>query len=351
MKAVTTYLNDFVRKFGDGWNRFWYTPVDPFPAAVLRIGIGLAAFYLIALFSFDLLQFFGPHGLLPIESVRAIYPENYRLTYFESVQDVATLRLMHYAGLAILAANVVGLWSRVTSVLALIVFMSYFHRAPMLTSVAEPVIAMSLFYLCFAPTGAYLSVDAWLRRRREAKIAHAAQEAGDSRNINAVKKVRAAAASNAPLQGRSFAAAVSLRLLQTHFALIYFLMFLATMQRNEVWWNGKAVWWLMARTESAMIDMRWLANYPYAIHAWTTAIVLFYIAFAILIWNRTARPLLIALSAPFWIGIALISGLGPFCWAMFVGGLSFVSAEQWRGLCCSKSAPAGATVVPSAKGA
>lgn len=334
MNAVTTYLSDVVRKFGDGWNRYWYTPVDPLPAAVLRIGVGSAAFYLVALFSFDLVQFFGSHGLLPSDAVKAIYPENYRLSYLEGVPDNSTLRAMHYAGLAVMAAYVVGLWSRVTSVLSLIVFLAYFHRAPMLTAESEPIIAMLMLYLCFAPTGACLSVDSLLRRRREAKST--TQRAPD----------------RDPLGGRSYAAGISLRLIQTHIALIYFLMFLATMHTNQIWWNGTAVWWLMARPESAMVDLRWLGNYPYVINFWTTAIVVFYGAFAVLIWNRTARPLILALSAPFWLGLAIISGLGPFCWAMFVGGLSFVGAEQWRALCCSKSTTAGAaSAVGTAKGA
>lgn len=335
MNALTQYLNDVSRRFGDGWNRFWYTPIDPLPTAVLRIGVGSVAFYLIALFSLDLMQLFGSHGLLPTEAVKSITVQMYRFSYFDYIEEGLTLRAVHYAGLAILAAYTVGLWTRVTSILSLIVFLAYFHRALMLTSEAEPVIAMLLFYLCFAPTGECLSVDAWLRRRRAASTSQAPSHRRD------------------PLQGRSYAAAVSIRLIQTHLSLIYFLMFIATMQRNYVWWNGTAVWWLIARTETAMIDLTWLANYPYVINLWTTGIVLFYIAFAILIWNRSARPLLIALSAPFWLGLAIISGLGPFCWAMFTAGLAFVSAEQWRACCsgCCPSAVGPSDVVPlNAKG-
>ena len=335
MNAATQYLSDFGKRFGDGWNRFWYAPIDPLPTSVLRIGVGSVAFYLIALFSLDLMQLFGSHGLLPTESVTSIYAQLYRFSYFDAIEDGLTLRAAHYAGLAVLAAYTVGLWTRITSVLSLIVFLSYFHRARMLTSEAEPVIAMLLFYLCFAPSGKYLSVDAWLRRRRTAQ---APQTYSPQRNS---------------LAGRSFAAAVSIRLIQTHLSLIYFLMFVATMQRNIVWWNGTAVWWLIARTETAMIDLTWLANYPYVINLWTTSIVVFYIAFAIFIWNRTSRPLLIALSAPFWLGLALISGLGPFCWAMFTAGLAFVSAEQWRACCsgCCPNAVGSSDVVPlNAKG-
>lgn len=329
MNAVTNYFSDATRRFGDGWNRFWFTPIDPLPLAVLRIGVGLAAFYLIALFSFDLVQFFGPNGILPSESIKAIYPDAYRFTYLDYAHDVPTLQAMHYAGLAILAAYTVGLWTRYTSILSLIVFLSYFHRAPMLTSVGEPIIAMLMFYLCFGPTGECLSVDAKLRRRRGIP-----------------------SASTNSLAGRSYAAGVVARLIQTHLSLIYFLMFCATMQNNYIWWNGTAIWWLIARPESSMIELRWLADYPYIINAWTTGIVVYYIFFALFIWNRTARPLLVALSAPFWLGIALASGLGPFCWGMFVAGFAFVRADQWRALVGKSTESAMAAAgAPVAKGA
>ncbi|MGC3966998.1 MAG: hypothetical protein QM775_06390 [Pirellulales bacterium] len=84
--------------------------------------------------------------------------------------------------------------------------------------------------------------------------------------------------------------------------------------------------------ESALVDLRWLHAYPYVINFWTTSLIFFYLAFALLIWNRTARPLLVTLSAVVWIGTALLTGLIPFCAAMFVGGLSFISAEQWLAL-------------------
>ena len=90
--------------------------------------------------------------------------------------------------------------------------------------------------------------------------------------------------------------------------------------------------WLIARPESALVDLRWLHEYPYVINAWTTAIFAFEPIFAVLIWNRTARPLLIGLSAIIWTGTALITGLVPFCLAMFVAGLAFVPAESWHRL-------------------
>ncbi len=317
MSAVSRYLGTTARNFGDGWNRFWFTPSQPLPLAMLRIGAGSVAFWMILTFSFDLLRYFGPSGIVSVSMLERLYPSatSTRFSYLDFAPDSGSLQAMHYAGLAILAAFTLGLWTRITSVLSLVVFLAYFHRGPMLTSVGEPVVALLLFYLCFGPCGACLSIDAWRRR----------------------------AANPSLLVARpAYAATVSTRLIQVHTSLIYFLMFCATLQYNAVWWNGTAVWWLIARPESCLIDLRWLYQFPYVINIWTASLILFYLAFAVLIWNRAARPLLVAWSIPVWIGTAVLTGLVPFCVAMFCCGLSFVSAEQWQAILSRRTADASA---------
>jgi hypothetical protein len=302
------YFATLFSRFGTGWNLFWFTPADPLPLGVMRIAVGLIAFYLVATFGLDLRRFLDPQiGLLRIETVQLVRT-GMRISYLDYVTDAATLQIVHYAGLAILAAFVVGFQTRITSVLAWIVFMGYFHRAPMLTSIAEPVVAVLMMYLCLGPCGATLSLDSRLRRRR---------------NPTAVAM---------PTWGAN----VVLRLIQVHTVLIYFMMFCGKTQNNFAWWNGTAVWWLIAKPESALLNLRWMADAPYLVNLWTSAIMFFELAFPFLVWNRTARPLMLGLSVVMWTGIAVLTGLVPFALAMFVAGLSFVSADGWRKLCGSR---------------
>jgi hypothetical protein len=303
------YFSTLGSRFVEGWNRFWFTPSDPTPLAVLRIGIGLIALYLVATFGFDLKRYFDPEsGLLPLDTIIALRTQTdraFRFSYLDYAADGLTLQMMHYAGVAVIAAFVAGLWTRVSAVLTLVVFLSYYHRAPALTSITEPVVAYLLLYLCLGPCGAVISIDAWRKRRGE---------------------------TGTHVVVPTYGATIALRLIQVHTALAYFLMFCGKQQNSGVWWSGTAVWWLIARPESALVNLRWLSEYPYVINFWTTAIFLFEPAFALLIWNRTARPLLLGLSAVIWAGTALITGLVPFCLAMFLAGLSFADAETWRTL-------------------
>ena len=66
---------------------------------------------------------------------------------------------VHVVGLAVLVLFTLGFWSRLTSILALVVILSDVHRGPMLTSQFEPVLTMVMCYLCLGPSGASWSLD------------------------------------------------------------------------------------------------------------------------------------------------------------------------------------------------
>jgi hypothetical protein len=74
------------------------------------------------------------------------------------------------------------------------------------------------------------------------------------------------------------------------------------------------------------------------VNAWTHAIVLFELLSAVFIWNRLARPLLLALAIPMWLSLALISGLAPFALIMLTANLAFFSPHFLRA-CIEKPAP------------
>jgi hypothetical protein len=100
--------------------------------------------------------------------------------------------------------------------------------------------------------------------------------------------------------------------------------------RGAVWWTGTAVWWMAARSDSRLVDFTGLYQYPDLIAAWTHAIVVFELAFALLVWNRLARPLMLGLSIVMWTCMALLTGLVPFCLLMMAGNLAFISAPALR---------------------
>ncbi len=164
IKSTGRYVQQLSNAFGEAWNRFWFTPSDPATVSAMRLLTGLVVVYLHATLSWDLVAFFGPHGLLPAVDISPL--EGNTISYMNGLSTPTELWAVHLLGLVVLVAFAVGFWTRVTSVLALIVFLSVVNRAPMITGCTESVLAVVMLYLCLAPCGQRFSIDAWLAARK-----------------------------------------------------------------------------------------------------------------------------------------------------------------------------------------
>ena len=296
--------------FGRAWNRFWFRPSDPSTLALIRILVGLCALAYVYSHTADLVVWFAANGVLPIETVRQLtgasaadQPTVYRWSYFYLFDAPSLLWTAHFCGLLAAAALTVGCCTRISSIVSLVVVLSYVHRAPMITGLSEPVLTMLLLYLCFAPCGACYSLDAW--RRRDGRD-HALRVA----------------------EGWAFVT-LSIRLMQVHLSAFYLMMGL-TKLAGTTWWSGEAVWWLAARTESRLFAWTFLHDTMLLVNLWTHAIVLFEISFGILIWNRGCRPILLAAAVVMWGSLALLTGMVGFCTLMLIANLCFVSPQATR---------------------
>ena len=216
---------------------------------------------------------------------------------------------MHLVFCAVTLAFTLGIRTRVTSLLALVIWLSYLHRVTLVTGEMEPVLSMLLLYLCIGPAGANLSVDRW-RSVRAAASKPALQQT--------VKDIQ-----------HSISATVSVRLIQLHLCGFYLLMALTKLQ-GEPWWDGTAVWWLLSRTESRWVDLTWLHSMPILLDLWGQAIVFFEIAFAILIWHPMLRPLLVALASVHCLLLALASGWVGFFSLLFFANLVYLAPSTLR---------------------
>ncbi len=230
-------------------------------------------------------------------------------SYLDYFSQPGEIMAIHLAGLAVLVLFTLGLWSRLTSVLALVVVLADIQRGPMLTSQFEPVLTMVMCYLCLGPSGASWSLDRLLARRKATTpLARAAVES----------------------PRWSWGATVALRLIQVHLAMLIGTMGLAKLL-GLTWWEGTAVWWLVTRPESRLVDLTGLPEY--LINFWTHAILAVELAFPILVWFPLLRPLVLAVAAAIWISLALIIGQVPFALMMLVASLSYCSPAVLRSCC------------------
>jgi uncharacterized membrane protein YphA (DoxX/SURF4 family) len=310
MNAIANYFKELTNHVGSGWNRFWFTPADVLGVCVLRIFVGLMSAWFILSYSHDLGSWWGANGLLPNETVQQLIGDlerwNGRASYFYFIDDPQLLWVVHIVGILMAVAFTLGFFTRLTSIATLIVVLSYIHRAPMVTGQFEPVLTLMLFYLSLAPCGAELSLDSWLKRRRTRDLPQRKNES----------------------DRRCLAAGISQRLMQVHLAAMYLMMGLTKLGGSDAWWVGESAWWLIAHTESRLIDLTFLHQFDVLIQVWTLGIVAFELLYGVLIWNRFARPLLIAISVVHFLLIGLLTGLLSFAAIMIFANLAFVS-PQW----------------------
>lgn len=298
MATVRAYFSELNAAIGSAWNRFWFTPRTATTLGMMRVLAGLMAFYAIATFGPDLDRWFGAGGMLPVDLIRGLYENQWSL-----LDDVPPrmLQPVFWASLAAIGLFTLGIGGRVMAVLATLAVLSFFTRAPVVTGEFEPVLTMLLAYLCVGRASDAMSVPAFLRAR---SLTSSLQPTASPTN------------------------SISLRLLQIHITLIHLMMGCAQLAAPESsWWNGEGIYLAAMRPGMSLVDFSFLTDHPRIVAAWSHAITIYLLTFPALVWNRLARPLVLAIGVVLWISIALASGWTMFCLAMLTGLVAFVDRK------------------------
>ena len=124
---------------------------------------------------------------------------------------------------------------------------------------------------------------------------------------------------------------VAVRLVQIHMCVIYMFAGLAKLM-GPAWWDGRAMWLAFANYEYQSLDMTWLAAHPWITDFLTHVTIAWEVYYCALIWPRTLRPIMLALSVPVHLGIAMCLGMVTFGLAMIFGNLAFLPPSVVRRL-------------------
>ena len=163
----------------------------------------------------------------------------------------------YLAMMVVLALFTVGLWTRITSILSLVVVISFVNRVPEALFGLDKLNTVLTIYLAIGPSGRALSIDRWLARRKKPGLPAA--------------------------PGTSVGANFALRLIQVHMCIIYMFAGLSKLQ-GVAWWNGTAMWLAFGNLEYQSADMTWLAWHPMLVDFLTHFTTVWEISFCVLIW-------------------------------------------------------------------
>jgi len=303
---LATSFKSWMRDIIAGWNRFWFAETQPHTLALVRILTGSMLFYTHAVWSLDLMTFLGPDGWLPNDVARDLHGDSFVWSYLWYFDSPVVLGTLHLAALTVFAMLTVGLYTRVTSVLAWLITLAYCHRLFGAFFGLDQVNAMLAMYVMLGPSGAVYSVDRWLSQRQRGE--------GGRRRI---------------LVPSSTSANVAIRLIQLHMCVIYLFGGVSKM-RGEMWWDGSAVWFAVANLEYQSLDMTWLVRSPWLIALLSHVTVFWETFFCALIWPKKTRPIMLLLAVFVHGGIGLFLGMWTFGLAMLIANAAFISPDITR---------------------
>ncbi len=306
MQSALAATREYFREIFCSLERFLFKPADPAMLCLIRICAGSMLLYTHCVWAIDLLGFFGPHGRISPAFAQAFADpdhvgSSYAWSYLFNIQSPALLWSCHVLAIIVLAMLTVGLFSRVTSILALLITISYVHRAPGAQFGLDQINVMLAMYLAVGPCGAYYSVDRWLKKRRATSDSQLFAEAEPSTSAN-----------------------IAIRLIQLHLCVIYFFAGLSKLMGIS-WWEGTALWRSLATYEYQSINMLWLAGHPWLINLLTQVALVWEISYVFLIWSRSTRPIILALAVPVHLGIAMCMGMVTFGTVMLIANMAFIS--------------------------
>lgn len=290
------------------WDRFFFEPADPTPLGLVRVATGLLLLWNMGVLGLDLRGFLGSDGWAD-PAIARDYSGPYAWSFWFYVPDGA-LRAAWAGGMAVLGLWTVGLFSRVTAVLAWIIVVSTVRRIPVMLFGFDQIISTWTLYLAVTgASGQALSLDRWL----------------------AIRQARGPKPPGGPAP--TVGANLALRLVQLHLCLIYGVAGLSKLMGPQ-WWDGTAIARLLGNSEFRPFDLSWLANYEGVVNLATHATIAIEIGYPVFIWLRGFRPWVIGLALAMHLGIALTMGLLEFSLAMIVGNLAFLSwpaIRPWLG--------------------
>jgi hypothetical protein len=320
--------------FLSGWDRFWFSPADPTTLGLIRLGTGLVLLYIQFSYCFDLLSYVSPdRGWLteditnymrhdmpayapaaegwatPNDSRREeIGKGTYLWSIFYHLRDPRALWAAHLGIMLVTLLFTIGLGTRVTSVLAWAGSLCYIHRTPTLLFGMDTMSTILLTYLMIGPSGAALSVDGWLRRRRD------------------------------PTPARpQVSANLAIRLMQVHFCFVYLASGLSKLM-GASWWNGTALWYCLANATFAPVEfgpygdlLVFLCRHRLLWEIVMTASAVFTLVLEIglpfLVWVRSLRWLCVTGAVLLHTGIGMAMGLITFSLLMILLVSSFIPPE------------------------
>ncbi len=340
-------LKKIIRALQFNWDNFWFTPISTSSLAVFRICFGLLLIQFALLLIPDLFVWFGKHGIVSTDTINSWQPY-VRLNILNLFPESDLWLIIVFSVFTVASVFfTVGWLTRASTVVVCICLLSLHARNYLIINSGDNFMRALCFWLIFAPAGASLSVDHWLKKRKAKNIdtgaqtedddvqrEHSGQNAYELRGLGLPLKPTepcGAQRGNARRGEGTEAEAASIiksspwaqRLMQINMALLYAQAFSKKII-GDTWLNGTAVYF-----SSRMVEMRHLPIYYVFDHLWTCklltwATIATELSLFTLIWIKPLRYYVLILGTIMHLTIDWTMNIPQFEWLMISTYILFV---------------------------
>jgi len=277
-----------------GWTKFWFAPVSLFNLAVFRIVFCGTLFLMYLSRQSDVTLYFTDLGILPKSMSSSVMLEFYRpLIHFTFWSD-AWVPWVHGFFVLSLLLLCLGIGGRALGLIATFLHISFLQRNYSIAFGADQISVLFLFYLSMTQSCEKLSLAK--------KIRHAEGVSSDAFS------------------------SMGYRLIQVQLCVIYAFSGFEKLKGSS-WWDGTAIWTVLANTQMVTADLTWLRHVPILIAVISFSTIVFEIYFTPLVWNLHTRKYILGLGVLFHTGIAVLMALYSFGFVMIAPYLLFLNQE------------------------
>jgi hypothetical protein len=294
-----------VKKLFEAWDRFWFSPIPLAPLNLMRWFLGLTLFTLYIQRQWGTEIFFGNKAVIPSDVALEMLPEFNRPPWL-LLQGLDawsfSLHLIFLAGLLLFAFGVGG---RFLAFGVWLLHVAFIQRNYAVAFGADLIGGIFLFYLALAGSSKGMSLQELFKR-------------GFKKSWESSWE-----------RSTGIFGSVFFRLMQVQLCVIYVYTGLEKLKGSS-WWDGTALWTVLANPQMAMLDLTWLRWFAPLLVAATFMTVLFEIYFPVLIWFKNWRKSLLIMGAIFHIGIGLSMGLFAFAAVMMSSYCLFLMKTDFQ---------------------
>ncbi|UOF02029.1 HTTM domain-containing protein [Bdellovibrio reynosensis] len=272
-----------MKRLWQRWDDFWFAPQSLLGLAFMRILLCGTMFYLYSV-RLSNLHYYTDESWIPKSLAIEVMPELSRPLFLWAFWPDSFNPLMHGLLVFFLGCLTLGVGGRIFAALAWVIGAGFIQRNYSVNFGADIIANLFLFYMIFANSCERLSIINLFRKKTYFKNA-------------------------------DILSSLMIRMMQFQICVIYAYTGFEKLKGGS-WWDGTALWSVMANPQMTTMDFSFLRSIPWIIPIMAYLTILFEVYFpAMVAWPKT-RNVWLLIGVAFHMGIGVFMGLGPFATTM-----------------------------------